>query len=440
MPALSSVLSDLPHLQSALGIFVILFTAWLFSENRRAFPWRIAIVGIALQAGIALLLLKVPVARDVLFGLNGVVTVLTKATRDGTGFVYGFIGGGPSPFPASIVDPARLTNFAFAILPLVIIVSALSAILWHWRILPLIVGAMAFVLRRTLGIGGAVGLGAASTVFLGNVEGSLVVRPYLPKLSRTELFVLMTTGLAVVAGTVFVVYANLLGGGCEPHHATGQICVLPGALGHILVASMMSLPAAIVIACIMVPGDAVTDLADTDPGHKYHSTMDAMAKGTTDGLNIYLQIVAMLIVTTAFVSIINSILGNVPDVWGAPLTLQRILGWLFAPVVWLYGVPWSEAQQAGSLLGIKTILNEFIAYTKLASLPPGTLDPRSTQIMVYSLCGFANFASAGILIAGFGTLIPDRRDEIVPLALRAIVSGTMASGLTGAMIGLLPVT
>ncbi len=440
MPALSNFASDLPRLQSALGILVILLAAWLFSENRRAFPWRIAIVGIALQAAIAMLLLKVPLARDALFGLNGVVTVLTKATRDGTGFVYGFIGGGPSPFPPSVVDPARLTNFAFAILPLVIIVSALSAILWHWRILPLIVGAMAFVLRHTLGIGGAVGLGSAATVFLGNVEGSLVVRPYLPKLTRTELFVLMTTGLSVVAGTVFVVYANMLGSGCEPHHASGLHCVLPGALGHILVASMMSLPAAIVIACIMVPGKAATDVADTDSGHKYHSTMDAMAKGTTDGLSIYLQIIAILIVTTALVSIANAILGNFPDFDGGPLTLQRILGWLFAPLVWLYGVPWKEAVTAGSLLGVKTILNEFIAYSNLTALPPGSLDPRSTQIMVYAMCGFANFASVGILIAGFGTLVPERRDEIVPLALRAIVSGTMASGLTGAMIGLLPVT
>lgn len=416
---------DLPHLQSALGIFVIIFAAWLFSENRRRFPWRIAIVGILLQAAIAVLLLKVPVARNALFGLNGVVGVLTDATRAGTGFVYGFLGGAPSPFPASVVDPSRLTTFAFAILPLVIIISALSAILWYWRILPVIVGAMAFVLRRTLGIGGAVGLGSAATVFLGNIEGSLVVRPYLAKITRTELFILMTTGLAVVAGTVFVVYANMLA------H------VLPGALGHILVASMMSLPAAIVIASIMVPGDAVTDITETDDAHKYHSTMDAMARGTEDGLKIYLQIIAMLIVVTALVAIVNSILGHFPAVAGAPLTLQRILGWIFAPLVWLYGVPWSEATTAGSLLGTKTILNEFVAYSNLAALPANSMDPRATQIMVYALCGFANFASVGILIAGFGTLIPSRRDEIVPLAMRAIVSGTMASGLSGAMIGLL---
>jgi CNT family concentrative nucleoside transporter len=427
----------LPHLQSALGIVVIIGVAWLLSENRRAFPWRIVLVGIALQAGIAILLLKVTIARDALFGLNGIVTVLTAATKAGTGFVYGYVGG--SDFtPFTVTNPAALTTFAFTILPLVIIISALSAILWYWRILPVIVGGMAFVLRRTLGIGGAVGLGAAATVFLGNIEGSLVVRPYLAKITRTELFILMTTGLAVVAGTVFVVYANMLGGGCVPNPPPGAHCVLPGALGHILVASMMSLPAAIMIACIMVPGDAVTDVTQTDETHKYQSTMDAMARGTEDGLKIYMQILAMLVVVTAIVAIINTILGYFPGVDGSPLTLQRMLGWIFAPVVWLLGVPWHEASTAGSLLGIKTILNEFVAYSQLIALPPGSLSPRSTQIMVYALCGFANFASVGILIAGFGTLVPDRRSEIVPLAMRAIVSGTMASALSGAMIGLLP--
>jgi len=427
----------LPHLQSALGIVVIISVAWLLSENRRAFPWRIVLVGIALQAAIAILLLKVSVARDALFGLNGIVTVLTSATKAGTGFVYGYVGGSDNT-PFTVTNPAGLTNFAFTILPLVIIISALSAILWYWRILPLIVGGMAFVLRRTLGIGGAVGLGSAATVFLGNIEGSLVVRPYLAKITRTELFILMTTGLAVVAGTVFVVYANMLGGGCMPNPPPGSHCVLPGALGHILVASMMSLPAAILIACIMVPGDALTDVSQTDETHKYQSTMDAMARGTEDGLKIYMQILAMLIVVTAIVAIINTILGYFPAVDGAPLTLQRMLGWVFAPVVWLLGIPWNEAPTAGSLLGIKTILNEFVAYSQLTTLPAGSLSPRSTQIMVYALCGFANFASVGILIAGFGTLIPDRRSEVVPLAMRAIVSGTMASALSGAMIGLLP--
>ncbi|HEV2651291.1 MAG TPA: nucleoside transporter C-terminal domain-containing protein [Rhizomicrobium sp.] len=417
--------SLLPHLQSAFGICVIIGLAWLFSENRREVVWRPVIGGLLLQAALALLLLKVPLARNVLFGLNGVVTVLTAATKTGTGFVFGYIGGGKTPF--IVRDPSSLTSFAFTVLPLVMVISALSAVLWYWRILSAVVRGVAFVLKKTMGLGGAVGLGAASTVFLGNVEGSLVVRPYLARFTRTELFIIMTTGLAVTAGTVFVLYATILAN------------VLPGALGHILVASIMSLPAAIVIARIMVPGDAEADLTE-GVGQDYRSSMDAVARGTEDGLKIYLQIMAMLIVTVALVAIANSILGQFPSFQGAPLTLQRVLGWIFAPVVWLYGVPWHEAVAAGGLLGTKTILNELIAYIDLANLPPGTLDPRATQIMVYAMCGFANFASVGILIAGYSTLVPERRDEIVPLAMRAIVSGTMASGLTGAMIGLLPVS
>jgi CNT family concentrative nucleoside transporter len=305
------------------------------------------------------------------------------------------------------------------------VISALSAILWHWGILGRIVNAVAFVLRRLMGIGGAVGLGAAATVFLGNVEGSLVVRPYLARMSRTELFILMTTGLAVIAGTVFVLYATIL----TP--------VMPDALGHLLVCSMMSLPAAIMIARIMVPGKADTDHSGKT-GHEYRSTMDAMADGTENGLKIYLQIIAMLLVTVALVALINAILAYLPGLGGAPLTLERILGWVFAPVVWLYGVPAADAVTAGGLMGTKIVLNELISYVNMAALPPGSLSPRSIHIMVYAMCGFANTASVGILIAGMGALLPDRRDEIVPLALKALLSGAMATGLSACWIGLLP--
>jgi CNT family concentrative nucleoside transporter len=274
-------------------------------------------------------------------------------------------------------------------------------------------------------IGGAAGLGSAATIFLGMMEAPLLIRPYLPRLSRSELFILMTVGLASVAGTVFFLYASILRN------------VVPGALGHILVASIMSLPAAILVARVMIPGEGgVAAEAACDLG--YRSSMDAVARGTEDGLRIYLQILAMLIVMVALIALADSMLKALPPVSGAPLTLERIMGWLFAPVVWLYGVPWSEAPAAGGLMGIKTILNELVAYLGLAALPRGTLDPRSTLIMVYAMCGFANLGSAGIMIAGMSTLMPERRAEIVPLALRAIVSGTLASGLTGAMIGLLP--
>jgi len=413
-----------PHLQSALGLCVLVGLAWAMSENRKAVSIRHIAGALALQAAIALLLLKVPVARQALFGLNAVVTAVTTATNAGTSFVFGYMGSGPTPF--AVTNPGNLVNLAFTILPLVIVISALAAILWYWRISPMIVRAMALTLKKTLGLGGAVGLSAASMVFLGNIEGQLVIRPYLPRLTRAELFILMTVGLSVIAGTVFVLYATIL----KP--------VLPGALGHLLVASMMSLPSGILIARTMVPGPAETELSEQDESVHYRSTMDAMARGTEDGLRLYLQIIAMLIVTTALVALVNVILGVSPDVAGAPLTVERILGWLFSPFVWLLGVPWQEAGTAGGLMGIKLVLNELIAYLHMADLPPGALDPRSSEIMVYAMCGFANFASIGILIAGMSALMPERRQDVVALAPRALLAGTLASSLSGAMIGLLP--
>ena len=422
LPYVQFVLSQL-HLQSLLGIVAILALAWILSENKRAFPFRTVVSGLALQIALALLLLKVPVAREALYSLNGVVGALTTATRAGTSFVFGMVGGADPPF--AVTNPKGLVNFAFGILPLVIVISALSALLWHWKILPILVKAVAFVLRKLLGVGGAVGLGGGSMVFLGNVEGLLVIRPYLSKLTRAEMFILFTVGMAVCSGTVFVLYAMILKD------------VLPAALGHILVASFLSLVSAIIIGRIIMPSDAGIDAVDQ--GSRYRSSMDSIAHGTEEGLKLYWQIIAMLVVVVALVALVNVILANFPPVWGAPLTLQRVFGWMFAPVVWLIGVPWQQAPAAGSLLGLKTSLNEVIAYLSMASLPKGTLDPRSMLIMVYALCGFANFSSVGILIAGTSALVPERRDEIVPLALRALVSGTMASCMTGAIVGLLPV-
>ena len=413
------------HLQSGLGIIVILLTAWVFSENRRAFPWRTVAGGLVLQIIIALLLLKIPAMRDGLFALNGVVDALASATSAGTSLVFGFIGGGPAPF--AVTNPAGMTSFAFGVLPLVLVIAALSALLWYWRVLPIVVGAIAFVLKKTMRLGGAVGLGAGATIFLGMVEAPLLIKPYLSKLSRTELFMLMTVGLASVAGTVFVLYATILKNTVE------------GALGHILIASMMSLPAGILIARIMIPGDAVT-ATDAASDMHYRSSMDAVVRGTEDGLKMFLQIMAMLIVFVALVALADTILKVLPLVSGAPVTLERIFGWGFAPVVWLYGVPWDQAITAGSLMGTKTVLNELVAYLNMAALPKGALDPRSTLIMLYAMCGFANPGSVGILIAGLSTLAPERRYEIVPLAMRALLSGTLASGLTGAMIGVLPVS
>ena len=413
------------HFQSLLGILVVLGFAWAISENRRAFPLRTVLAGLALQIALALLLLKLPAARAALLSLNVIVNALTAATKSGTSFVFGYVGGGVPPF--SVSNGGALTNFAFQVLPLVIVISALAALLWHWRILPVIVNGFAWVLRRIMGVGGAIGLGAAATIVLGMIEAPLLIRPYLSRLTRSELFMLFSVGLATVAGTVFVLYATIL----EP--------VVPGALGHILVASVLSLPGALMIGRVMIPGDSPTR-AEAAPGFRYRSSMDAIARGTEDGLKLWLGIVAMLLVIVALVALVDLILAPLPHIGGAPLSIERIFGWLFAPVVWLYGIPWGEAATAGSLLGQKTALNEFVAYLKLAALSQGALDPRARLIMVYAMCGFANFGSVGIMIAGVSSLVPERRDEIVPLAMRALLSGTMASGLTGCIIGLLPVT
>jgi CNT family concentrative nucleoside transporter len=413
----------LAHLQSALGIVAILLAAWGLSENRRAFPWRTVAVGLMLEIILALLLLKLPPVRSALLSLNGVVDALMAATKAGTSFVFGYAGGATPPF--AVTNPAALSSFAFQILPLVIVISALAALLWHWRVLPLVVGGFAWALRKTLNLGGAVGLGAAATIFLGMIEAPLLIRPYLAKLTRSELFTLFTVGLSTVAGTVFVLYATILRN------------AVPGALGHILVASMLSLFSAIVIARIMLPGEAKT-ATDEATGLEYRSSMDAIARGTEDGLKLWLAIVAMLLVIVALVALADILLKQLPDLAGMPVTVERIFGWIFAPFVWLLGIPWSETATAGPLMGDKTVLNEFIAYLHLAALPSAALDPRARLIMVYTLCGFANFGSVGILIASVSGMAPERRDDIVPLALRALVSGTLASSMTGAIIGLLP--
>jgi CNT family concentrative nucleoside transporter len=413
------------QLQSAFGLVVLVLVAWALSENRRAaFSWRLIASTLGLQIAIALVLLEVPMARAGLYSLNHVVDALSSATDAGTSFVFGYVGGAAPPFEVS--KPQNLNSLAFQALPLVLVMSALSALLWHWRVLPVVVKGFAYVLQKTLSIGGAVGLGSASTVFLGMIEAPLLIRPYLAQLTRAELFMLFTVGLSTVAGTVMVLYATVL----EP--------VVPGALGHILVASFISLPAAILVARLMVPGESPTP-AEAYEGAVYRSSMDAIARGTEDGLKLFLGIVAMLLVMVALVALADIVIGVLPQVGGAPVTVERIFGWLFQPLVWLYGIPAAEAADAGALLGTKTILNEFIAYLKLAALPNGVLSPRSRLIMLYAMCGFANLGSVGIMIAGVSGMVPQRRDEVVELALKALVAGTLASGMTGAVVGLLPV-
>jgi CNT family concentrative nucleoside transporter len=395
----------------------------MMSENRRAVPWRPVILGLVLTFALAVLMLKVP-QIEVAFGwINRAVEAVAAATRAGTSFVFGYLGGGALPFEPKTAGSDFI--LAFQALPVVLVMSVLSSLLFYWRILPPIVRGFSWALERTLDIGGAAGLSTAANIFVGQVEAPLFIRPYLAKLSRSEMFIVMTGGMAGIAGTVFVLYATIL------------VNAIPNAAGHIAVCSVLAAPAAIVISLLMVPdpnrqhtGGGIADVKQTASG-----TIEAIVQGTGAGLELLLNIVAMLIVFVALVYLANSILGLFPDFLGSPITLQRALGWIMAPVCWLLGIPWSQAVTAGGLMGIKTVLNELVAYLELAALPDGALEPRSRLIMLYAMCGFANFGSLGIMIAGLSTMCPGKRNEVVSLGLKSIVSGTLTTCLLGAIVG-----
>ena len=412
-----------PSLQSALGLPLLLGLAWALSENRRAPPWRIVLAGLGVQLALATLLLKAPPVQQLFLALNELLLALERATQAGTSFVFGFLGGAPSPYAENGAGSTFV--LAFRALPLVLVVSALSAVLFYWRVLPALVKAMSVALEKTMGVGGAVGLSTAANVFIGMVEAPLVVRPYLLTLSRGELFIVMTCGMASIAGTVMVLYASILGP------------VVPAAMGHILAASIISAPAAIVVAALMIPPSGPPAPADLALESAAKSTMDAIVRGTADGLALLLNIVALLLVLVALVTLVNIALSALPAIDGAPVTLQRALGVVMAPLVWLAGVPWSEAPAAGALMGVKTVLNELIAYIDMAALPPEALSERSRLIMTYALCGFANFGSLGILVGGLTAMVPERRDEVLALGLRSIVSGTLATLVTASTVGIL---
>jgi concentrative nucleoside transporter, CNT family len=411
-------------MRGLLGIAVILVFAWAISEDRFRVPWRIVVVGVLLQFGLAVMFLKFPPAAAAFLLLNRGVEALQTATDAGTGFVFGYLGGATLPFAET--KPGASFIFAFRALPLVLVISALATLLFHWGVLQRIVQGFAWVLRRSVGVGGPLGLGAAVHIFVGFIEAPLLIRPYLTRLSRGELFALMSTGMAGIAGTVMVIYATLLGR------------VIPDAFGNILIAAVISTPAALAVAALMVPfrpdPSEAGELVMTD---RPASSMDAIAKGTSDGIIFLAQIVAMLVVLVALVSLANSALGLLPDLAGEPVTLQRLFAYAFRPVMWLIGIPAPETAAAASLMGTKTVLNEFIAYVDLSQLPADALSARSRLIMTYALCGFANFGSLGILIGGMGAMVPERRPEIVALGLRSILSGTLATCMSGAVVGML---
>lgn len=413
------------QLQSAFGIVALLAIAWALGENRRAVSLKQAALGLMVTILTAVVLLKVPAVARAFGAINDAVGAISQASRAGTSFVFGYVGGGALPF--DLKAPGADFVLAFQALPIVLVMSVLTTLLFYWRVLPPIVRGMAWLLERTLGVGGAVGLSTAANVFLGMVEAPLFIRPYLAQMTRSELFLVMTGGMAGIAGTVLVLYATLL----AP--------LIPDAAAHFVIASVLGAPASILISLIMVPETSkqLTGGALGDPDMQASSTMDAIVKGTGAGLELLMNIIALLLVLVALVHLANAILSLLPAIGGAAISLQRLLGLVMAPVCWLMGLPWSEAVTAGSLMGTKTVLNELIAYVELSKLDAAALDPRARLIMLYAMCGFANFASLGIMIGGLGTMAPTRRDEINALGLKSIVSGTLTTCLMGAIVGVL---
>jgi CNT family concentrative nucleoside transporter len=410
-------------IQSVAGLFVFSGIALLIGENRKHVRIKLIIVGITVQLAIGILLLKLPVCRRFFISLNHLVLAIEASTKAGTSLVFGYLGGGALPFAEKF--PGSSFILAFQALPLILVISAISSLLFYWKILPLIVRAFSAALQKFLGLGGAEGLGVSANIFVGMVESPLFIRPYLKDMTRSEIFTLMTTGMATIAGTVMVLYASILSR------------VIPDIMGHILTASIISVPAAITISKIMIPETGQRTAGELAPPEPSLSAMDAVTKGTIQGIQLLINIIAMLVVLVALVHLLNLMLGLLPDIGGQPVTLQRLFGIIMAPVVWLMGVPWKEAPTAGALMGTKTVLNEFLAYLDMSRLPQGMLSPKSLLIMTYAMCGFANPGSLGIMIGGMGTMAPEKRDEIVSLGFRSVIAGTLATCMTGAVIGII---
>jgi CNT family concentrative nucleoside transporter len=410
------------YFQSALGITVFIVIAFFLSENKKAFPFKLVGLGLITQIVLALLFTKIPFLSDAFFQLNKVTLALNTATAEGSQFMFGFLAGKPLSPEAHALGIGGV--LAFQILPIVLVTSAFSAVLFHWGLLQKLVNVFAWLLKKSLGAGGALGLGVAANVFLGIIEAPLIIRPYLKRMTRSELFTMLTAGMATIAGTVLVLYSATIDK------------VVPGALGQILLASIISAPAAIMLAQIIIPMELDKKKSlQLEVKKTSQSTLDALIQGTFDGLNMVLNIVAVIIVLFASVSIINQVLSIIP--LDSPLRIQDFFSWLFTPLVWLMGIPWSEAVHGASLMATKTVLNEYVAYSQLAGLEDGTLSERSRVIMTFALCGFANFGSLGILIGGLGTILPERRQEIIELGIKAIIAGTLSTMTTGSIISFL---
>ena len=407
-------------MQGIFGVLFLIVLAWLCSERRDQIDVRFLGIGLFAQFSLAFLFFQVPLISDILMSLNFIIAAIEAATLEGTRFLFGYLGGGSEPF--EVREGGYLYLFAFRVLPNVIVFCVLIAVLWYWKVLPKIVTGFGFLLRRVFKVSGAVGTSAAATLFLGMVETPMIIRAYLTKLTRSEFFTVMTCGMSTVAGSVMIIYANTLSD------------IIPGAIGHIVVGSVLNIVGAIYVSRIIVPEDSTPTSSDKFEDLGYSSTMDAITRGTQDGLKLALNIGGMLLVIISLVALVNGVLGLL-EISGEPLSLQRMLGWLFSPLAWLIGVPWPEAHLAGNLMGSKIVLNEMIAFIELAALG-NDLSENSRLVLLYALCGFANFGSLGILIGGLSTLVPERKTDYLSLAPKSLISGNVVTFITASLVGL----
>ena len=406
-------------LQIGVGFLGLIAIAIPFSDNYKLINLKYIAYGILAQVVLGLILIKLPLVTTAFEYLAEGVTVLQEGTQKGAQFLFGYQG------PVTEGYPVLLETFAFGILPYIIVLSCLSAMMWYWGVLPFIVNILSKVCQKLFNIGGPIGLGAAANVFLGQVEAPLLIRPYLDKLSNKELLILMTTGMATVAGSVMIALITIL------QVQFGDINLIQ----HFITASVLSVPAAIMYANIMIPSNEVTDFEGSRTPKIYKSTMDAITRGTSDGTSIAISIGAILIVFIALVYFANSFLGLIGNQIGLDISIEGILGYVFAPIAWLMGIPWNEAIISGELLGIKTTLNEFVAYGAMANLEEGLLSDRSKLITLYGLCGFANFSSVGILVSGIGAMAPERKGDLIDVSFKALIGATLASCMTGLVVG-----
>ncbi|RYY27335.1 MAG: nucleoside:proton symporter [Sphingomonadales bacterium] len=409
--------------RALIGIMVFIGIVWGLSEAKRGFAWRILAIGLGAQIVLALLMTRLPIMERAFRWLAGGTDALQVSAARGSQFVFGYLAGAPSPFVAS--QPA-VSTFIFGLqaLPAILLVGALSALLWHWGVLRVIVRGSAWLFQRLFGVSGPVGVSTSACIFLGMIEAPLLIRPLLPRLSRGELFILMVDGLAVIGGSMMIVLGALM----EQR--------IPGAFGHILTATLISTPMAIAMARVIVPSERSVDEAPIELTSPYRSGLDAMVQGTLAAVAMAVNIAALLIVFIGTVALLDIILGNFA-LGGAPISTAGILGWLFTPIAWLMGFPLADVGNAAQLLGTKVALNEVIAYGGLLAMPADAISPKGLLMLTYALGSFGNIGSVAILIGALTAMAPERAQDIIALGFRALAAAFLTTCLSATIVGAL---